>query len=107
MREQGVKLIEQMLEARGTIKRQEIIDELGVHPVTATSWLCHMHKDLRIISRSKRRADGTIDWMLGEDKTLPAAEVEESRSVVPARQVGMWRDALVAAFFGPAQGVAA
>ncbi len=43
---------------------------------------------------------------LGKDLTLSAADQQQTRTV-PARQVGMWRDRLVAALFGPAQGAAA
>ena len=68
--------------------------------------------------RVARRA-GTQDeqkrelWELGEDPTLPSPDelldqsFAQRRSAVPARQVGMWRDYLVAALFGPAQEAAA
>jgi len=61
-----------------------------------------MHRVLRIIRKAKKNPDGSIEWELGEDATLPAEEAGTKQHTVPARQMDMCRDALVAALFGPA-----
>jgi hypothetical protein len=65
----------------------------------AAGYLRHMHHDLREIRKSTKLVGADL-WELGEDLTLAAAE---GQGTVPARQLGMTRDPLVAAMFGPAQ----
>jgi hypothetical protein len=102
-----VKEIEQLMAERGLVTRELICDELGLNPNTASAYLRHMHKDLRMIQRlQERKGISRVQWKLGEDFALVAMDDEIERGAkqhtVPARQIGMCRDSLVAALFGPA-----
>ena len=95
----------------------QVAGALGINPSTAFTYLRHMERVLRTARKSGEleRPNGAALWELGEDPALPTAEELEDaacaprRRVVPARQVGMWRDRLDVALFGPAraQGAAA
>lgn len=100
-RDRAVAEIEKKL-ASGPMTRESIAAELGLNPSTAASYLRHMHQGLRIIRKAQRLPDNRVLWELGEDLTLPD-ETDVAQHTVPAEQVGMWRDPLVGALFGPAR----
>lgn len=80
---------------------------------TMANYMRYMHKTLRVIHMTGQYRNRGELWALGEDKTLPTFDEQldqlfaAKRGTVPARQMGMPRDPLVAALFGPAQGGAA
>lgn len=84
----------------------------GLRP-TFSNYLNHMHKTLRLIRMTGEYRNRGEIWALGADPTLPDLDDEldtliaPKRGVHPARQLGMRRDPLVAALFGPALGAAA
>lgn len=90
-----------------------LVNELKIVQPTALGYLRHMHKAERSIRPTGETRGRAELWTLGTDPTL--ADPDEvldrmfaaKRATVPACQVGMWRDPLVAAMFGPAQGAAA
>jgi hypothetical protein len=89
----------------------DVAAELAIPVNTAYGYLRHMADE-----GHARRADeiGPKNqqlWMLGVGTKGPLVRKEASAFrgpvVVPARQVGMWRDPRDVALFGPAQGGAA
>lgn len=103
-----------VLLAQRRMSAAEIAEELDLLKTTAFAYLRHMSLELRVARKAGIQVEhGRQLWELGEDLTLPTPDelLEQSiavrRSTVPARQVGMWRDSLVAALFGPARGAAA
>lgn len=91
-----------------------IAADLGVSNSGAYSFLRYMAHDLREVRKADHQdAKGRDLWELGEDLMLPTpdelldASFARQAKSVPARQVGMQRDRLVAALFGPAAGAAA
>ena len=87
----------------------EIADELQLVKGTAFAYLRFMASDLRVARKAGAQDDqGRELWELGEDPTLPSLEEVDaaadapSRRMVPARQIGLVRDSLIAALFGPA-----
>lgn len=92
--------------ADGPMSTFDVKKALGVSSSATYAALNFMHNELREVRRSGQRDEKrAVLWELGEDLTLAAADQQQTRTV-PARQVGMWRDNLVAALFGPAQGSA-
>ncbi|MEH6435810.1 hypothetical protein [Massilia sp. DD77] len=86
----------------------EVRAALYLNTSTAFAYLHYMASQLRQVRKTGTRdAKGRELWELGEDPTLPTPDqtldlaFAQRRSTVPARQVGMWRDSLVAALFGP------
>lgn len=88
---------------------QVLASELQVTRTTVFGYLRHMHKterSIRLAGETRGRAEL---WELGADPALPAPDEALDRSfarkcaTVPARQVGMEREPLVAALFGPAR----
>lgn len=113
LRAQAVEQIKVLL-AEKPRSPLEIAERLGLHKSTAYAHLNHMASELRLVRRSghfdaKRREL----WILGADHSLPTVEdrldgFKMKVATVPARQLGMARDALVAALFGtPGQGASA
>ena len=80
---------------------------------TFSNYLNHMHKTLRLIHVTGTYRNRGELWAWGADTALPSADEEldrvfaVKRGTAPARQLGMRRDVLVAALFGPAPGAAA
>lgn len=106
-RDHYVPLIKAMLE-RGPAARGDIAAELGLNPNTLTIYLRYMHQTLGIIRRGPVAGNNSFRWELGEDPALAYQIEKGDQRTVPARQVGMWRDVMVAALFGaPGQGAAA
>ncbi len=79
---------------------------------TFSNYLNHMHKTLRLIHMTGTYRNRGEVWALGPDTSLPPVDDEldhicaPKRGIYPARQIGMHRDALVTALFGPARGAA-
>lgn len=84
----------------------EIGQILEVHPSTAFAYLHFLAHELHTVRKSRDTKCGSALWELGADPALTAVTSKNTgapqRSVVPAQQLGMWRDWLVAALFGPA-----
>lgn len=91
----------------------ELLAEVdGLRP-TFSNWLNHMHKKLRLIRMTGEYRNRGELWELGADPAVPDPDDEldaliaPKRGVHPAKQIGMFRDPLVAALFGPAAAGAA
>jgi len=90
-----------------------LLEELKVVQSTVLGYLRHMQKSERSIRPAGGMRGRAELWTLGADPALPDPDevldrmFAAKRATVPACQVGMWRDPLVAAMFGPAQGSAA
>lgn len=72
---------------------------------TFLSYVRHMHKNLRVIRPTGAVRGRFILWELGADPTLESLDDEADRLTRLSRQaaqIGMHRDPLVAALFGPA-----
>jgi hypothetical protein len=101
--------------AAGPASTAAIAARLELRPDVTASYLHHMHHDLRAIRRWQERPGFSATlWRIGEDPHLPQPgssllgsddKSDVKRTVVPARQLGMTRDPLVAAMFGPAREV--
>jgi len=80
---------------------------------TFSNYLAHMHKKLRLIHMTGAYRNRAELWAWGPDPKLASVddEIDQAfavrRGVGPARQIGMRRDVLVAALFGPAPGAVA
>lgn len=80
---------------------------------TLSSYMAYMHKTLRVIRKTEEVRERDQRWELGADPYLPTQDEEldrlfaVKRGTAPARQLGMPRDHLVAALFGPARGASA
>lgn len=105
------KVIELLQEGPKTVG--ELLAVVGGLRPTFSNYLNHMHKTLRVIRMTGQYRNRGEIWMLGADPALPNPDDElddliaPKRGIHPARQIGMRRDPLVAALFGPAQGAAA
>jgi predicted HTH transcriptional regulator len=80
----------------------EVAEALGVSRPTAHEYLRRLESTYEAKRAVERDASGRQLWMLTTEK-----EFSSPATIVPARQVGMWRDALVAALFGPASALLA
>lgn len=86
----------------------EIVAELGMSRSTIFSYMRHMHEKLLTIRKLDESRDGSLLWTTGPDPAIQAKDEEfdkrmvEKRYAVQAHQIGMQRDYLVAALFGPA-----
>lgn len=105
LREQAAKQIIAMLEQK-PVTPVDVAEALGLNKATAYSHLRYMAGNRQVRRSGKYDEHRRELWELGEDLTLPTKEeildrdFEPKRPIVPACQVGMWRDCLVAAFFG-------
>jgi len=108
MRAQCLARIEELL-ADGPMSAAALFKELGVTRGTVFGYLHYMHKIERTVYPLAEKSGRSKQWALGADPALPNGDDVSApqRGSAPAQQVGMWRDALVAALFGPAQGIAA
>lgn len=112
LRETSIERIRVLL-AQGPLSTTEVQQDLRVSPSSAYAFLQHMARNLREVRKSGKDAKGRDLWELGEDLTLASsdqildAKFAQRRITVPARQMGMPRDHLVAALFGPALRAAA
>lgn len=88
---------------------EQVALALDISPISSYRYLAHMRDELRQIHAVP--ADSTRkmnQWVLGAG-SAPSAKDEgmdrsfaQRRVIAPARQVGMVRDSLIAALFGPA-----
>lgn len=93
--------------ANGPMTAHDIGAQLGISRTGVRRFLRYMANDLREVRKTGEQADRRRDlWELGENPEVVDPQVEQQAQTVPARQVGMWRDSLVAALFGPAPGAA-
>ena len=94
--------------AEGPKTMAELLDVVKCLRPTMANYMRYMHKKLRVIHMTGAYRNRGELWALGEDKTLPTSDEQldslfaVKRGCAPARQMGMWRDPLVAALFGPA-----
>lgn len=84
----------------------DVAKDLGIHQTTAYGYLRYM-ADLGEAHRTEEAEEnGRALWALGRDESnLPETGKQsgfKGTVIVPARQVGIPRDPLVAALFGPA-----
>jgi hypothetical protein len=105
---QRVKSCARILELleKGPMTTRQIIDELKQGGSTVRSYLTHIKDDLHQIHVSGQVATlRTHVWTLGpgtaEQKDREAT-FDKRQFTIQARQVGMVRDSMLAAFFGPA-----
>lgn len=92
----------------GPLSAIAVSDALGLRRATGYAHLRYMASNLRNV-RSTGKVDdlGRSTWELGEDPTMPTpderldASFAQRQRIVPAKQLGMWRDVLVSALFGP------
>lgn len=102
-RDAAIEKIREML-AEKRMSALEVTGKLGVSDSTAYGWLTYM-KDLGE-AHQVDAPGGRKLWALGRDPVTSEIEGVDDDApkawIVPARQVGMWCDALVAALFGPA-----
>jgi len=95
-----------LMEGRKTA--HELFDGCEGIRATLANYLRYMHKDRRTVRPSGEKEGSWILWELGTDPALPTPDeaLDEyfapKRGIGPARQLGMHRDPLIAAFFGPA-----
>lgn len=106
-RRKAVEDIKAMLaDAPATIG--EIYGAVDGMRATIVGYMGYMHKTLRAIRPSGKFKGRAMLWELGADPTLPALDEELDRVIAPKRgtrpatQIGMWREPLVEALFGPA-----
>jgi len=74
----------------------DIAEALGVSRPTAHEYLRRLQAAGEVRPTQERDRRGRQLWMVTSEQ-----EFASPAKIVPARQVGMWRDALVAALFGP------
>ena len=92
----------------GPLAAGPVADLVGLNRSTGYAHLKYMASELRTVRRAGHDEEGRVTWELGEDFSLPTpdecldAAFAARHATVPARQLGMSRDSLVAAFFGPA-----
>ncbi len=95
--------------AQGRASLPELLVVVGGHRSTLVGYMLHMHKKRRTIRPTTQRRNKALLWELGADPSLPSEDdlldrlFAPKRGIAPARQLGMRRDPLIAAFFGPAQ----
>lgn len=106
-RQKAIKEIEAMLgEAPATIG--EVYQAVDGMRATIVGYMSYMHKTLRKIRPTGTKKAHAMLWELGADPALPDLDEELDRLIAakrgwrPAVQVGMQRDPLIAALFGPA-----
>jgi hypothetical protein len=99
--------------AEGPKTMAELLEVVKCLRPTMANYMRYMHKTLRVIHMTGQYRNRGELWALGADTTLPTFDEQLDQlfaakcGTVPARQLGMWRDPLVAALFGPASGGAA
>lgn len=99
--------------AEGPKTMAELLDVVKCLRPTMANYMRYMHKTLRVIHMTGAYRNRGELWALGADTTLPTPDeqldriFEPKRGRGPACQIGMWRDPLVVALFGPARGGAA
>lgn len=86
----------------------EMAKATKTEPNTLNGYLRYMQKTLRKVRPTGLRRDKATLWELGADSSLPSEDEVLDRLIAPKRgihkavQIGIPRDPLVAALFGPA-----
>jgi len=108
MRERAVEQIRALL-AVGSESPGSIAEKLKLSQSSAYAYLKYMACELREVRRTGRLdSEGRHLWELGDDSQMQSrnALIDQGfapkRPIGPARQIGMQRDPLVQAIFGPA-----
>lgn len=104
IRDDFCKQIRALLE-RKPMTVVDIAAAIGLRETTAYGYLCHMAD----IGEARRSSEVGIKnrqlWTLGREGNRPVKQMrpvlQPGVTVAPARQVGMWRDPLDVALFGP------
>ncbi|MCA1857421.1 hypothetical protein LE190_16025 [Massilia oculi] len=92
----------------GPMTAGELLAVVGGLRPTFSNWMSHMHKKLRLIRMTGEYRNRGEIWELGADPALsdPDDELDNliapKQGIHPATQIGIPRDPLVAALFGPA-----
>lgn len=95
-----------LLLAGGPLTTTDISVKMGLHRTTVFAFMKFLWRDLRQVRRCGVFDGRRALWELGEDITLPTRPkaIEDilpvHRNMVPAMQLGVSPDPLVAAFFG-------
>jgi hypothetical protein len=86
--------------------RVDLAIALGIPSGTVYGYLCQMQEVDEVYQLERTDEKGRKLWAAEGGKATPRGVVEHQKRawIVPARQMGMQRDALVAALFGPARG---
>lgn len=111
-RAEGVAKITAVLQ-EGPKSTPDICAATGLNRPLAFSYLRHMRETLRTVRILPEQQGRSDVWALGEDPNVPTEDEKLDRLIAvkqaraPAQQIGMRRDPLVAALFGPAMGAAA
>lgn len=87
----------------------DVATQLGMPSNTIYRYLCLMEEVGEVYRLEGHDGNGRKIWALDSEDHQAAtdrAHAEHARRawIVPARQVGMWRDSLDVALFGPARG---
>jgi hypothetical protein len=113
-RNECIERITALMQKEGPKTIGELSERLSISRSRVAAYLYHMESELRTARRSGKYLAQRVLWELGADPLMPMMDdaLDKSfaarRRIVPACQVGMARDWLVAALFGePAQGAAA
>jgi predicted ArsR family transcriptional regulator len=107
-RANAIKRFRELLAVR-PMTVNELADVVQLPPNTVYQYLCQMAED----GEAQRQGEGAVGrrtrWILGaeEGEREDHAPRTQGAVIVPAVQVGMWRDPLDVALFGPARGAAA
>ncbi|WP_208280143.1 helix-turn-helix domain-containing protein [Massilia oculi] len=102
----------QELLANGPLTAAELIAGLDVNRSTGFAYLRKLRAAGKVYATDEKR-DGLALYALGTEPGLACSDdeidavFELKQYAARAGQVGMWRDPLVAALFGPARGAAA
>lgn len=116
VRAAGLARIAELLAARPMTAAElarVLLEELRASRATTIGYLRQLHKGERSVRPTGGTQGRSALWTIGADPTLPPPSDAHERGFVPkrprvpAQQVGMQRDSLVAALFGPARGAAA
>lgn len=97
----------------GPMTSGDILRIVGGNRSTLMSQMQYMHETLRRIRKTGESRNYGALWELGADEKLPSLDdqldqiIAPKRGIGPAKQIGMWRDYMVAALFGPARGARA
>jgi hypothetical protein len=107
MRAEAIELIEKLMkEEPRTAPELSRLTKVGTN--TLNGYLRHLQKTLRRIRPTNQTRNRAVVWELGIDPSLPTPDealdqlFAVRRGTRPAVQIGMKRDYLVAALFGPA-----
>ncbi|MEX5744690.1 hypothetical protein [Massilia sp. X63] len=107
MRAEAIELIERLMkEEPRTAPELSQLTKVGKN--TLNGYLRHLQRALRKIRPTSQTRNRAVVWELGIDPSLPTPDealdqlFAVRRGTRPAVQIGMQRDPLVAALFGPA-----